>query len=243
MELLKVEIPMSKLSSIPEDEQVFFVQIGNLLNDLSLFQKLTVFSTNIKTANQAVRAAQNLQTLSLIRIQAGKLHEGWNALQKNFFNKGFSHKYLEKLTPSEKHSYDKAMTYFDDKKNLISWIRNNFAFHYFTKPRIIKKLFDKVSDSEIFEMFMSDFYGNCIFSMSDTLINFAILKYTGITDTNKAMKKLLQDVTEITKCFGHFLGRFLLVFTKEHLGLQSTKVEIPEPSSINKVTLPYFIKS
>lgn len=242
MELLKVEIPMSKLSSIPENERVFFVQIGSLLNDLSMLQKLTVFSTNINTANQVVRAAQNLQTLSLIRIQAGKLHEGWNVLQKNFFNEGFSQKYLEKLTPSEKQSYDKARTYFDDKKNLISWIRNNFAFHYFTKPRTIRKLFDKVSDSEIFEMFMSEFYGNCVFSMSDTLINFAILKYTGITDTNKAMEKLLRDVKEITKWFGHFLGRFLLVFAEEHLGLLPIKVEIPEPSNINKVMLPYFIK-
>ena len=242
MELFKVEIPMLKLSSIPENEQVFFVQMGSLLNDLSMLQKLTVFSTNIKTANQVVRAAQNLQTLSLIRIQAGKLHEGWNALQKNFSNKRFSQKYLGKLTPSEKLSYDKAMTYFDGKKSLISWIRNNFAFHYFTKPRTIRKLIDEVPDSEIFEMFMSDIYGNCIFSMSDTLINFAILKYTGITDTNKAMEKLLRDVKEITKCFGHFLGRFLLVFTEKYLGLQSTKVEIPDPPNINKVILPYFIK-
>lgn len=243
MELLRVEIPMSKLSSIPEDEQMFFIQIGNLLNDLSMIQKLTIFSTNIKAANQVVRAAQNMQTLSLIRIQAGKLHEGHNALQKKFINKKFEQKYLDKLITSEKHSYDNAMTYFNDKKNLISWIRNNFAFHYFTKPKTIKKLFDEVSDSEIFEMFMSEFYGNCIFSMSDTLINFAILKYTGITDTDKAMEKLLQDVQKLTKWFGDFLGRFLLVFIEEHLGLQSTKVEIPEPSCINKVMLPYFIKS
>ena len=243
MELLKVDIPMSKLSSISENERVFFVQIGSILNDLSMLQKLTVFSTNKKTTNRVVRAAQNLQTLSLIRIQSGKLHEGWNVLQENFVKKEFSRKYFTKLNPSEKRSYNKAKTYFEDRNNLISWIRNNFAFHYFTKPRIIKKLFDKVSDSEIFEMFMSEFYGNCVFSMSETLINFEIRKYTGITDTNKAMGKLLRDVQQITKWFGHFLGRFLLVFAEEYLGLQSTKVEIPEPSNINKVMLPYFIKS
>ena len=87
-------------------------------------------------------------------------------------------------------------------------------------------------------MFMSEIYGNCIFSMSDTLINFAILKYTGIADTNEAMVKLLHDTKEITEWFGHFIGRFLLVFAEEHLGLQSKKVEIPEPPNIDKVTLP-----
>ncbi len=43
MELLKVEIPMSKLFSIPEDEQVFFVQIGNFLNDLSYVSEVNGF--------------------------------------------------------------------------------------------------------------------------------------------------------------------------------------------------------
>ena len=242
MELLKFEIPMSKLSSISKGEKAFFVQICNFLNDLSILQKLTLFSTSKKATNAIERTAQNIQTLSLLRIQAGKLHEGWKILHRNFFKKGFSQKYLDKLTPSEKHSYDKVRIYFDDKKNLISWIRNNFAFHYFTEPRTIKKLFDKVSDSEIFEIFVSEFYGNCVFSMSNTLLTFAILKYTGITDTEKAMGKLLGDVTRITSWFGHFLGRFLVVFAEKHLGLKSTPVEIPEPPDINEVTLPYFIK-
>lgn len=242
MELLKVEIPMSKLSSVSENERVFFVQIGSILSDLSMLQKLTVFSTNKIPENQVVRAAQNLQTLSLLRIQAGKLHEGWNVLQENFFKEGFSQKYLGKLNPSEKQSYDKVTTYFDDRKNLISLIRDNFAFHYFTKSKSIRKLFDKVSDLELFEVYMSEYYGNCVFSISEILINFKIQEYTGIKGTNKAMDKLLRDVKDITEWFGHFLGRFLLVFAEEHLGLQYTKVEIPEPSNINRVILPYFIK-
>ena len=242
MELLKFEIPMSKLSSISKGEKAFFVQICNFLNDLSLLQKLTLFSTNKKTTNEIERTAQNIQTLSLLRIQAGKLHEGWKILHKNFFKKGFSQKYLEKLTLSEKHSFDKVRNYFDDKKNLISWIRNNFAFHYFTEPRTIRKLFDEVPDSEIFEIFMAEFYGNFVFSMSNTLVTFAILKYTGITHTDKAMDKLLRDVTMVTRWFGHFLGRFLVVFAEKHLGLKSAPVEVPEPPDINEVTLPYFIK-
>lgn len=242
MELLKLEIPMSKMSSILEDERVFFVQIGMLLSDLSMLQKLALFSTNKMATNEVERAAQNLQTLSLMKIQAGKLHEGWEVIRKNFLKKGFSQKYLKKLNSSEKQSYDKTTTYFADRKNLISLIRNNFAFHYFTKPKTIRKLFDEVPDSEKFEMFMADFYGNCVFSMSNVLVIFAILKFTGITDTEMAMKKLLGDITKVTKWFGHFLGRFLWVFAGEHLGWKSTKVDIPEPPDINEVVLPFFIK-
>jgi len=245
MKLLKVEIPKSKLSSVPKNERVFFVQTGNLLNDLSMLQKLTLFSTNVKTANQIVHMAQNMQTLSLIRIQAGKLHEGWQLLQKNFFATKLSLEYEKELTAPEKEDLQKLKAYFHKDKNLISLIRNKFAFHYYPSSTEINQLIDGLREEEIFEIFMSEFYGNCVFSMSNVLITYLILEYTGVENTDentdKAMFKLLRDVTDVTRWFGSFLGGCLLVFTKKHLGLKSTEVEIPEPTNINEVTLPYFI--
>jgi len=241
MELLKLEIPKSKLLSVPKKERVFFVQAGNLLNDLSMLQKLVLFTTNTKTTNKTVRTAQNLQALCLIRIQAGKLDEGWELLQKNYFGAGLSKDYDRMLSQSEKQCLDNIKKYFGSKSNLISLVRD-YTFHYFTSSEQISQLIDDAPPSEIFEVFMSDFYGNCVFSMSNVLVTFAILKSTGITHTEKAMGKLLRDVQKVTKWFGDFLGRCLLVFVEKHLGLESSKVEIPEPPDIKKVTLPYFIK-
>ncbi|MDD5063381.1 MAG: hypothetical protein PHQ35_01295 [Phycisphaerae bacterium] len=246
MKLLKVVIPKSKLSSVPENERVFFVLTGSLLNDLNMLQKLMIFSSNVKTANQVAHMAQNIQTLSLIRIQAGKLHEGWKLLQKNFFGTKLSFAYEKELTDPEKESLEKLKTYFRKDKNLISSIRNKFAFHYYPSSTEINQLIDDLRESEIFEIFMSEFYGNCVFSMSNVLINYLILEHTGVENTdentNKAMIKLLHDITDVTSWFGSFLGGCLLVFAKKHLGLESTEVEIPEPPDINEVTLPYFIK-
>lgn len=245
MKLLKVEIPKAKLSSISENERVFFVQAGSLLNDLCMLQKLTIFSPNVKSVNQVVHMAQNMQTLSLIRIQAGKLHEGWQLLQKNFFGTKLSCEYEKELSDPEKENLKKLKTYFRKDKNLISSIRNKFAFHYYPSSTEINQLIDDLRESEIFEIFISEFYGNCVFSMSNVLITYLILEHTGVENTdentNKAMLKLLHDVTDVTSWFGSFLGACLLVFTKKHLGLESTEVEIPEPPDINEVTLPYFI--
>jgi len=241
MELLKLEISKSKLLSVPKNERVFFVQAGNLLNDLSMLQKLALFTTNTKTTNKTVRTAQNLQALYLIRIQAGKLDEGWELLHKNYFGAGLSKNYDRMLSQSEEQCLDNIKKYFNSNRNLISLVRD-YTFHYFTSSEQILQLIDDAPPSEIFEVFMSDYYGNCVFSMSNVLITFAILKSTGITHTEKAMRKLLRDVNEVTKWFGHFLGGCLLIFVKEHLGLKSTKVDIPEPSDINEVALPFFIK-
>lgn len=242
MELLKIEIRKSKMSLIPRNERVFFVQIGNLLNDLSMLQKLTVFCTNNKPTNEVVRAAVNMQTFSLLRIQAGKLHEGWKLLQKNFVKTEFYQDYVKQLNDLEKESFEKVNAYFRNKENLISWIRNKIAFHYHTSSTKIGQLIDEIPNSETFEIFMSEHYGNCLFSMSNVLVTYLILEYTGIANTEKAIEKVLRDITEVTRWFGDFLGRFLLVFAEEHIGLQSTKVEIPEPPNINEVILPYFTK-
>lgn len=240
MKLLKLEIPKSKLLSVPKEEQVFFVQAGNLLNDLSMLQKLTIFTTNTNTTNKTLRAAQNLQALCLMRIQAGKLDEGWQLLHKNYFGVGLSKKYDRILSQSEEKSLDNIKKYFDNKHNLISLVRD-YTFHYFTSSEHISQLIDDVPESEVFEVFMSEYYGNCVFLMSNTLLTFAILKSTGITNTEEAMRKLLGDVKEVTRWFGHFLGGCLLIFTNEHLGLEHTEVEIPEPPDINEVALPFFI--
>ena len=124
MELLKLEIPKSKLLSIPKKERVFFVQAGNLLNDLSMLQKLTLFTTNTKTTNKTVRTAQNLQALCLIRIQAGKLDEGWHFLDKNYFGAKLSKNYDRMLSQSEKQCLDNIKKYFNSKRNLISLARD-----------------------------------------------------------------------------------------------------------------------
>lgn len=240
MKLFKIEIPKSKLSLMPENEKIFFIQVGNLLNDLSMLQKLMYFSANTKTANNVVRAAQNSQALSLVRIQAGKLSEGWQMLQKDFFGTKVSQVYEKEFTDVGKDNLEKLKRYFS-KKNLISTIRNEYSFHYPSSDQIIK-LIDEAPDSEIFKVFMAEEHGNCHYSISNVLLNFAILKTTGISNTQKAMGRFLQDVIQVTRWFGDFLGDCLLIIANKHLGLKSYDVDIPDPPDINEVTLPYFVK-
>lgn len=240
MQLLKIEIPKSKLSAIPKNERVFFVQSGNLLNDVNILQKLIYFSANPETNDKIVRTAQNLQALSLLRIQAGKLSEGWQLVEKNFFGAKVSQEYEPLLTEPEKNSLTHLKNYFA-KKNLISSIRNDFAFHYPSSEEITK-LIDEAPDSEIFEVYLSEFYGNCLFSLANVLVTFGILKSIGTSGDEEPMKTLLQDINKVTRWFGDFLGGCLLVFSKKHSGLNAYNVEIPQPPDINDVTLPYFIK-
>lgn len=177
MKLLKVEISKSILNEIPEREVVFFVQCGNMLNDISMLQKLTIFSMNKAESNETERTAQVLQTMGLLRLQAGKLSEGWELLQKHFFGAKVSKQYTPLFDEQEQGNLKTLKAYFG-KTNIIYQIRNEFAFHYPSKDTIVKAL-KTMPDSEIFEVFLSEHFGNCIFSMSNVLMTSSILKLTG----------------------------------------------------------------
>ena len=206
-----------------------------------MFQKFMIFSTNRRTTNQVVRAAQNMQALSLARFQIGILSEGWQLLQKNYFGTQLSKEYEPLLSEPARKSLKNLKRYFSTNENWMSSVRTGFCFHYPLSEEIAK-LIDEAPDSEIFEIFMSEFFGNCLFSMSNTIVNFGILKCTGCSDLQRAMDKFLRDGVKVARWFGDFLGECLLVIAKKHLGLESTEAEIPEPPNIKEVTLPYFIK-
>lgn len=140
MKLFKVEIPKSKLDTIPENEVVFFVQCGNMLNDISMLQKLSIFSMNNDKPTDTERTAQILQTMGLLRLQAGKLKEGWVLLDKHFFNARVSQQYAPLFDEKEQKALKSLKTYFDRTNNIIFQIRDEFAFHYPSKDTIVKAL-------------------------------------------------------------------------------------------------------
>jgi len=242
MKLFKVEIPKSKLLLIPENERILFVQMGSLLNDLAVLQKSMYFSADTRTTNDIVRVAQTSQALFFARVQAGKLSEGWQLLQKQFFGAKLSEEYEKKLTPLGMTSLKNLKQYFACR-NLISLVRNEFASHYsLDSSEKIKKVIDMAPDSEVFEVFLSEGHCNCFYSISQVLTNFAILKSINNQDHQIAMDKLLKEIVKVTRWFLDFVGDCLLIIARRHLGLKSSEVEIPEPPSINEVILPYFVK-
>jgi hypothetical protein len=241
MKLFKVTISKSKLNQMPQNERIFFVLFGALLNDLSMFQKLMIFSANPRPKNQVLRTAQNIQTLNLARFQIGILSEGYQLLQKNYFGTKVSKEYEPLLSKPAKQSLENLKRYFSTNENWMCSVRNRFCFHYPSSEEI-EKLVDDAPDSEILEIFMSEYFGNCLFSMSNIIVNFGILKCTGGSDIQSSMNKFLRDAKKVSRWFGDFLGECLLVIANKHLGFEHTEVEMPEPNDIDVVTLPYFVK-
>jgi hypothetical protein len=238
--LVKVDIPKSVLSSMPQDERVFFVLSCSFLNDMAMLEKLARFSAYKKTTCRTERGAQNLQTFFLMKLLIGFLFEGWELVRTKFFATKLCLEYEPLLSESSKKDLENLKRHFDGGNNWMCSVRNDFAFHYPSSKRVIE-LVDEASDSDVFEIYLANYYANCLFSMASAVINCGILRSSGETSLEGAVDKCLNETKEVAKWFGNFFGGCLEIIGGKY-DFKSVEVEIPEPPDIDKVTTPYFVR-
>ena len=233
----KVNIPKKTLDGMPEDERIFLVQMGTILNDIHMLLKLVIFSTK-KTDNEVERKAQNSQALSILKILAGKLYEGWGVVDYYYRQRCLSRKYGKSLDPKAKKCYKELKGYFRNSDNLVKWVRHKFASHYDREE--VKEQVAQSPDDRVFEWYISDYHGNCLYHMSYMISLTAIANFIDIKDPGKAMDIFLNDILETSKNFQFFVGHCMLAIAQKYLERDFENVEIPDPPDINEVFLPYF---
>jgi len=241
MKLSKKNIPKSKLDTLDEIEHVFFIQLMHFLNELNVLQKCVIVSSNkLESLTTIEKRGQISQAHFFIRTLAGKLYEGWKMIGKNFLKTQLSSEYENLLSQKGKESLSELIVYFKDKNNLVRLIRNKFAFHYDKEK--IKEEIDKIPQEALLEVYISEDRANCLYSLSDTIISWAILNYIDSSNPQRAMDKLIGDIAiKVSGWFREFCGDCVCIIAKK-LELNSTEVEIPQPPSIYDVKLPYFVK-
>ena len=246
VKLKKIQMSKDELLSIPEKELELFIQLTNFYNDVNILQKLMVISGNSRekaSQNEIVGRSLSSQGLFFMRIQAGKLYEGRSMLDKHFFNnKTFSIEYNKKGSSKGKGALSNIKKYFRGN-NIIKQIRDKYAFHYSkeSSEKMMKQIAN-APDLEIFEIYLSEESGNCFYSIAHDLLNSSILEDIDSNDWSKAMKKFFQEILDVTKWFLDFVQDCILVISKKYLQMKPEEVQIPEPSSLNDIRLPFFVK-
>jgi len=241
MKLLKINILKSKLDTTPEIERVFFIQLMHFLNELDILQKCVIVSSNkLKSLKTIEKRGQISQAHFFIRTLVGKLYEGWKMIKEDFLNTQLSEKYENLLSQKGKESLSELIGRFKDRNNIIRLIRNKFAFHYDKEK--IKEEIDKIPQEELLEMYISKHPVNCLYSISDTIVNWSILNSIDSSNSQQAMDILIGDIAiKVSGWFREFCGDCVRIIY-EKLELDYTEVEIPEPQLIDEVELPYFVK-
>jgi len=243
MEIFKIPISEQQLDSIPADERLFFMQIGHLANELSTLNRLLLFVGNSTGTTELESQIRNSHALLLVRLCSGKLFEGWQMLQRDYFGSKLSMKYDLLLDESGKASLSKIKRYFS-KKNLIKDIRDNFAFHYSSED--LQNQLQGFKDTGTLYFYLANADGNSFYSFADVFVGFAMLGKVPGADPQKAMDTLFGDPLRAIKWFLAFIGSCMIILGEKYLGTTleafgANTIEIPNAKHWKDVQLPLFL--
>ena len=129
MGIYKSKLNKEALSKIPELERNLFLTIAHLQNEIHFSLYGVVWTCDFTSNNDEIIKGQIAFQFFYLRVLAGKIHEGWQLLNKHYFpNKELSLNFNENGSDEGPLILKEVGKYFG-KKNAISEIRNNFSFH------------------------------------------------------------------------------------------------------------------
>lgn len=226
------------MQKLNQDEKVFFLQAGTILNEINILIKLLVIS-QAESENDVVSKAQHSQTIFFLSLLSGKLWECWQFLNKAYFNTKLSKKYDSELSDEGLESLKKLKAYFN-KNNLINDIRDELSFHYDIQK--VKNQIPWIFLDQLPEIYLAENQGNSLFYISDIIQLKRLLEYTGKKDAKIAKEALFTEVLTIADRFIKFIYHILLVMIGNQNEIELEKIDIGEAPSIGNVSLPYFVE-
>ena len=109
--------------------------LGSASNQITMFQKLMIFSSNNTPNDPVEQRISGAQTQMLLRFLIGALHEAWLVIQKRFLGAPLGKEYQTLLNASGKEALNELKKHFGSS-NILSVLRNNYAYHHPTDKDI-----------------------------------------------------------------------------------------------------------
>ena len=245
VKIYRVSISETKLSSIPEDERVFFIQSAYLVDELSFLLKLLFFA-NGKSEVEEEQRGLFTQHIFVARMLAGTLSKGWQILEKSFFGSGISVKYESQLEESVRSDLKELKRYFG-RKNIIREIRNKFSYHHDANE--IRNELSLVPSGSGYDIYLAKNPANSLYCIAQEIAGLALLRrikeVEQVDDIDDAYARLFSDVESVSKKFRSVLKSCLELIVKTSLGqeLENAKaIDVGEPAKMDDIRLPFFVE-
>lgn len=243
MKIKVVPVPKSHLETIPESELAFYTHFGHVRNELLVIEKFLYWTTKNEADGDVLSDVNVFQELTIMRLLAGKLWEGWQLLNNKAYAK-ILNSLRTQLNSKTITALEELEAYFGNNKNMIEAIRNRFAFHY--DPSLIGKQLSSVEETDQLAIYLAPKTVNCFYQFAEAIADSAMLNTVKRADYTEATKKLAKEIIEITVkfigfcdgCLDHMIEVYLLPSATE---LKTRTVEL-DVLRKDQMTLPFFVE-
>ncbi len=239
MKIVKLKITKADWDKIPSEEQLFYIYIGHLRNEITILRKLFYLTLNNSDDGDILSIVYYSQKLVLIKILFGKFEEGWKFLTKGKYK--IANKILNDLNQKSKNSYDWLEIYFTDvNKTLAHKIRHNFAFHYNTFHT--ENQIPKIKDDDIYQVFVAEKSINFFSAFSEEILWRSLRDIIAENDNEEAIKQIRDEIENLADHFSEFCdGCLMYMFEKYSSKPEIEEISISDFKSFKEHQIPFFL--
>jgi hypothetical protein len=201
LKIRRINLPYGELVKLqPAERNVFFL-VGHINNEITSLWKIfswCLAGASVHGAAEIEANAANAQAMIYARLLAGKLLEGWGALNKSWFASKMGADIGKHLHPEAAKSLEELKGYFGSK-NLIFAVRNSFAFHY--NPDALGEHWERAAQEPFFELVIGINRGNSFYQASELVANVAVFQTVRPGDPHAGMAAFFHELEVVS---GHF---------------------------------------
>ena len=241
MNVYDIRIPKKALQSLPDREQVLVLQFGHVCNELSFLNKLLTVVSD--TESQGLKKkAMAAQSMIVVRLYIGKVFEAWKMIERDYFASQLCRSIDARLGPEGQKALEALKQYFG-KSNLLSTVRNQFSFHYWSEH--LPDAMNAFPDSHEFSLMLQKTYTNTLHTYAEDIATVAMLQATGERDAKAAMDRVVGDLIAVSGKMIDFLGSGLAAVLAEFLGkswgdFEHTVHSVEPDANMETFKLPFF---
>jgi hypothetical protein len=249
IDIYRIKFPKERLQELTTEERSLFVLLGYAANQIAIFKKLTVFSTNVDTKQPVRAAVEGAQSQILVRHLVGVVAEAWELIDKRFLNKPIGNEYRSsRLGPMGLAAIDALQKHFG-ASNILNKIRNQYAFHHPYNTEVDSAFAATVTNSEFddeWNWYLAKENINCFYFISDLVVFHGLLKAIGEDDIITAQKKMHAQLNaasdEIIRFVQAFFDALLTKYFSPEI-IAEVVEKVSEAPVAYDVDLPFYVEA
>lgn len=246
MQIHHISLSRSQLDKVPVDERRLLILLAHAANELNVLVKLFHYAAGSVAENAPphLEQAHNTQALVLGRTLTGKIYEWWMLMQAAFFGSKLSQVYEPLFEPEPRSALEALKRYFG-KDNIISRVRNKFAFHYSLDQ--VDAGYAAVTDGDPLDSYIAKHNANTLYAFAETVTGRAMLDAINPKDHKAAFGQMIDETSRAVSQIADVTGQIMGLCFSRHIGgnfydLGANVIEVSGAPDSQTVAIPYFIE-
>jgi hypothetical protein len=213
--LVAIRFTKRQLLKLPKAERELLLRVGLALNDLALFQRIWASVIYREPKTPLALEAQAIQGVGTLLVLVGKIHETCKVFRQWFLARPVGREYLRHFSVEHQTSVA-TLKKLLDSDDLLTTIRNSFAFHYHDDD--LSPFVDQLDDDDILSMYLGAPDGNSMNTFASEAMFRSLLTATGEATPKAALDRIQDFAGAVIAALNAWGGAVQIVAVKKMLG-------------------------